>query len=74
MTIETVASLLQDLGGYGIAALMWWFWRQERDERIRYRDLQEMTLRDIPEMTNALRGLTNEVSRINQGPTFPSAE
>ena len=32
MTMEAVAGLLQDLGGYGVAGLMYWFWKQADTE------------------------------------------
>ena len=61
-----VASILRDMGGYGVAALMWWFWRRENSERIRYRDLHESVLRSVPDMTRAVEELTDEVKTLRR--------
>jgi hypothetical protein len=71
MTTESVIKLLTELGGYGFAGLMWWFWYQERQERQRYRDLHETILKDLPP---ALETLSNEVARHNQGHAQPPGE
>ena len=71
MTPGEVATLLRDLGGYGVAALMWWFWRQEKEERIRYRNFHEETLAELPKLTTALKGLTDEVAKRNQDSVLP---
>lgn len=63
MTAVEVSSLLADLGGYGVAGLMYFFWKEERRERVRYRDLHEETLKELPNLTNALKELTDEVSK-----------
>lgn len=73
MTMEQVAALMQDLGGYGVAAVFLWLWRTEREERQRYRDLYETVLQSIPEQTAALKELTNEVARIHQRHFRPGA-
>lgn len=66
MTIEAVLKLLQAAGGYGVAVLMYWFWKQADAERRRYRDMHEATLVEITKLPEALKGLTNEVARDNQ--------
>jgi hypothetical protein len=71
MTAAEVATLLRDTGGYGVAALMWWFWRQADNERQRYRDLHEQTLSEMPLLTEALKELTNEVARQNSHSVLP---
>lgn len=66
MTALEVAEILQDLGGYGVAGLMWWFWKQEKEERTRYRDNFEQTLRDLPKLTETLEDLREAVDKRNQ--------
>lgn len=75
MTIEALAKVLQDLGGYGVAGLMFWFWQRADAERQRYRDNFEKVLSDLPELAAALRGLTDEVARrTNQKSVPPGSE
>jgi hypothetical protein len=61
MTAGDVVGLLQNYGGYGVAALLWYFWREERKERVRYRDLHENVLTSLPQLTEAIERLTEEV-------------
>ena len=74
MTMEVVAGMLQKLGGYGVAGLMFWFWKQADVERQRYRDNYEKVLSELPELANALKELTNEVAKRNQKPVHPGPE
>jgi hypothetical protein len=59
-TLETVA-IIRDLGGYGLAAVIYWFWRRSDAERIRYRDLHEKVLSDFPQLTNAIEALSEHI-------------
>jgi len=56
-----IAGILRDMGGYGVAALMWFFWREERKERIRYRDLHETTLKSVPDLTRSIEELSTDL-------------
>ena len=56
---------VQSLGGWGVAAIMGWFLKIERDERIRYRDLHEATLRALPELTRSVESLVKEVGGLS---------
>lgn len=65
-----IAGLLRDLGGYGMAGVMWYFLRDERKatanerkERIRYRDLHETILNTLPDMTRAIEELTDQIKQ-----------
>ena len=74
MSFVEVAEMLQDLGGYGVAGLMWWFWRQADTERKRYRDLQEKMLGEIPLLTESLKELTDAVDQRNQRSLRPRTQ
>ena len=74
MTIVEVAKILQDLGPYGVAGLLFWFWQKADAERQRYRDNFEKVLGELPELAAALRELTNEVARRNKTSVRPGAE
>lgn len=63
MTITEVLELLQSTGGYGLAAFMFYLYKQEVAERQRYRDQFEAVLNDLPKLTQAMDKLTNEVER-----------
>lgn len=62
-----VAETVQTMGGYGVAAVMYWFLKTERDERLRYRDLHEETLRALPDLTRSIEKLVSEVEDISNG-------
>jgi len=66
MGAAEVVELLKGAGGYGVAALMYYFLKQEKSERLRYRDFHEETLKELPMLTVALQELTDEVARKNQ--------
>jgi len=66
LSVSQVLEMLQSLGGYGTAGLMYYFWQQERLERLRYRDQFETVLKTLPELTRSLEDLTDEVSKLAQ--------
>ena len=63
--MEAVAGLLQDLGGYGVAGLLFYLRQQSETERMRYRDNYEKVLAELPELANALKELTDAVDKRN---------
>lgn len=51
------ASVLKDLGGWGVAAIVWYIYRKSDAERIRYRDMHEKFLLSVPKLTDAIERL-----------------
>tara|TARA_R110002020_G_scaffold38779_14_gene116131 strand:- start:1095 stop:1304 length:210 start_codon:yes stop_codon:yes gene_type:complete len=66
MGATEVVELLKGAGGYGVAALMYYFLKQEKAERLRYRDFHEETLKELLMLPVALQELTDEIARKNQ--------
>ena len=54
---------LVSMGGHGVAAIMYMFLREERKERIRYRDFHEETIKQFPKLTDAIKELKQEFIR-----------
>lgn len=65
--------LLQEGGPIAMSALIFYFYRQERADKIHYRDIGEETHKEIPKLTAALENLTNEVARRNKESLAPRA-
>lgn len=61
-----VITLLQEGGPVAMSALIFYFYRQERTDKIHYRDIGEENYKEIPKLTMALERLTDEVARRNQ--------
>ena len=53
---------LVSMGGHGVAALMYMVFREERKERIRYRNFHEKTIEEYPKVALALHELSKEVN------------
>ena len=51
---------LVSAGGHGVAVIMYMFLREERKERIRYRDFHEETIKQFPKLTDAIKELKQE--------------
>lgn len=56
---------MRDLGGYGIAGLMYIFFKDEKLERLRYRDLHEQTLKNLPDITRAIDELAETIEKVH---------
>ncbi len=56
--------MLQDLGGYGMAAVFFWLYMQRGKEVDRYRDNYEKVLGEMPLLTVALNELTDKVEEL----------
>ena len=52
---------LLSAGGHGVAAIMYMFLREERKERIRYRNFHEETLKEYPKVASALLEVNREL-------------
>lgn len=61
-----LVEILKGPGGYGIAVFMYWLLRQEKSERIRYRDFHEETIKELPKLTIALQELKDAVEKIRR--------
>ena len=61
-----VLTLIQEGGFIAISALIFYFYRQERADKIHYRDISEENYKEIPKLTLALERLSDEVARRNQ--------
>ena len=72
MTAETVRESIEILkvlgnsGGYGIACIFVWLWRNTDKERIRYRDFHEETIRQMPKLVEAVEKSTEQLERIER--------
>lgn len=66
MNTFEVIEILKGAGGYGVAGLMYWFLRQEKSERIRYRNFHEDTIKELPNITIALQELKDAVEKIRR--------
>lgn len=51
-------------GGHGVAVIMYMFLREERKERIRYRNFHEETLKEYPKVASALLELKQELKNV----------
>lgn len=78
--MEAVAAMLQELGGYGMAGVFFYLYRERGKEVDRYRVNHEKVLGELPVLTIALNELsdkvevlTNAVARRNQRSAGPGA-
>lgn len=69
-----VLTLLQEGGPIAMSALVFYFYRQERADKIHYRDVGEENYKEIPKLTAALEKLTNEVARRNKESLPPRSQ
>jgi len=53
---------LVSMGGHGVAAIMYMFYREERKERVRYRDFHEKTIEEYPKVALALHEVSRELN------------
>ena len=65
MTPE-ILHLLESGGPVAMAVLVFYFWKQERADKVHYRDIGEQNYKEIPKLTLALERLTDEVARRNK--------
>lgn len=68
MDVKTAIDLIQASGGYGVAGLLFWFWREANNERKRYRDNFEETLKELPKVAQAIEGLRDDLQKISDAP------
>ena len=61
MDSQQIMSLLQGGGGFAVSGVFWYLWKMEREERQRYRDMHEQVLKDMPELTNSIKDLSNVI-------------
>ena len=61
MTGAEIIELVKTGGGYGFASVMYYFLRQEKEERIRYRNFHEATLKQLSNLPETLKELTDAV-------------
>lgn len=66
MTTLELIEILKGPGGYGLSVFMYWLLRQEKSERIRYRDFHEETIKELPKLTIALQELKDAVEKIRR--------
>lgn len=59
MSAAEIGALLKDAGGYGIAALLFWLWLQERK---RNNELQDARLADVKEISTKALGTIDAVT------------
>ena len=61
MTVPEIIELLKMGGGWGAAAVFYYLRKQEREERLRYRDYYENTMTKLSLLPDALKELTHAV-------------
>jgi len=59
-----VLQQLKELGGWGVAGFMIYLWKQERAERLRYRDFHESTIQSLPDLTKANQEMSADVKKM----------
>lgn len=64
MELVQFLDILSGAGGYGVAALLYYLYKEERAERIRYRDNFEAMLKNVPDLTKAVEELIDEVAKL----------